>query len=172
MTEPTLIVVDGEILEEEWVPLKGFPEHSISNYGRVASHRYDIALNPRPSGWGYLQVVLYKDGRHVSKTIHHMVAEHFVPGWDVGLIADHINGDKMFNCEVNLEWITRGENNRRAVVLGLRKPFTKPVQIVETGEIFNSVKACAEHLGTRPGAICEVLKGRRPHYKRLTFEYL
>lgn len=172
MGEPTLIVVDGEILEEEWVPIREFPDYSISNYGRVASHITDRELKSRPSGWGYLQVILRRDNKSYTKTVHDLVAHEFINGWDHGLIADHINGDKMINGEWNLEWITRRENNIRALALGLRKPRGTAVRIVQTGEEFLSVKDCAAHLGTWPTNVSVVLTGNRPHYKGLTFEYV
>ena len=167
-----LVTIDGEVLEEEWSLLTDVPEHSISNYGRVVSHRKDELVRPRLSGWGYLQVVLYVRPRRITKTVHHMVAEHFVPGQDRGLVADHINGDKMVNGEWNLEWITRRENNARAVALGLRKYGSTAVRIVGTDQEFKSVKDCAAFLGTYSTAVSSVLTGKRPHYKGLTFEYV
>lgn len=167
-----LIEIDGELLEEDWSLLSDIPEHSISNYGRVVSHRKDELINPRLSGWGYLQVVLYIRPRRITKTVHHMVAEHFVPGRDRGLVADHINGDKMCNGEWNLEWVTRGENNRRAIELGLRTPRGTAVRIVGTDQEFKSVKDCAKFLDTYPTNISTVLTGKRPHYKGLVFEYI
>lgn len=159
-------------VDEEWVLLRDFPNHSVSNYGRVVSHNTDSVLRTRLSGWGYEQVVLYSNGRHVTKTVHRLVAEAFIPGWDEGLHVNHIDGDKRNNFEENLEWVTPSENNTHAVHSGLRTPFRKSVRIVETGETFPSVKACAEHLNTYSTAISQVLKGRRPHYKRMTFEYI
>lgn len=157
---------------EDWVEIKGFPNHMISNWGRVCNWKSGIVLRPRPSGWGYLQVVLYREGRTFTKSIHKLVAEAFVPGWDEGLEPNHIDGDKLNNHETNLEWITKGMNNQHAIDTGLRRPRSTSVAIVETGEIFPSVKACAEHLGAYASGISAVLNGRAPHYKGLRFKYV
>ena len=70
------------------------------------------------------------------------------------------------------EWVTRAENNRHAFRVGLKKGQPKAVRIVETSEVFESVKGCAEYLDTRANNISAVLTGKRPHYKRMTFEYV
>lgn len=156
---------------EDWVELRGFPAYMISNYGRVCNWKREIILRPRPSGWGYLQVVLWQDGKHHTKTVHRLVAEAFVPGWDEGLEVNHIDGNKQNNHETNLEWLTKGGNNQHAISTGLRNPRVVPVEIVETGEVFPSVKACAEHIGGLATGISAVLNGRFPHYKGLRFRY-
>ena len=54
----------------------------------------------------------------VSKDLyaHRMVAETFIPNND--LLKDcvnHIDGNKLNNSINNLEWVTKGENNRHAI---------------------------------------------------------
>lgn len=145
---------------EEWREIRGFPEYLISNYGRVYSIRSDIIMKSRPSGWGYLQVILSDNGRMYTKSIHIMVAEAFVPGWEEGLEPNHIDGDKSNNQDINLEWETKRGNNIHAIRTGLRAPRATAVVIVETGERFRTVNDCAEHLGVTGSAVSAVLNGR------------
>lgn len=159
-------------IEEEWVVVRGFDSHMISNLGRVCNWKSGTLLRPRPSGWGYLQVVLYRNGRTHTKSIHKMVAEAFVPGWDTGLEVNHIDGDKTNNVETNLEWVTKSMNNTHAIRTGLRKPRGTAVEIVETGERFESVKSCAEFLNVWPTEIVSVAKGRRPRVKGYRIRYV
>lgn len=160
-------------MDEVWQSILGFPDYLISNHGRVYSSKTDTILKARPSGWGYLQVML-SDGhnRQTTKSIHIMVAETFVPGWDESLEPNHKDGNKANNHESNLEWETKKGNNKHAIDTGLRTPRHTRVRIKETGEEFYSVKDCAEHLNTYPTAVSAVLTGKRPHYKNLHFEYV
>ena len=158
---------------EEWADVLGFPDYLISNLGRVYSTKTDTILKSRPSGRGYEQVMLYQNGRTHTKTIHIMVAEKFVPGWEEGLEPNHTNGNKHDNRADNLEWETRGGNNQHAINTGLRNPRHTRVRVVETGEIFESVKACAEALGFSHGVgISAVTNGRWLKYKGLSFEHV
>lgn len=45
----------------------------------------------------------------------------------------------------------------------------RPVQIVETGEVFPSIKACARHIGGASAGICNVLSGRRLTHMEYSF---
>lgn len=59
---------------------------------------------------GYLKVDLRKDGRPVTKTVHRLVAETFVPNPHRKPEVNHKNTDKTCNFATNLEWATRVEN--------------------------------------------------------------
>lgn len=165
-------MVDGEILEEEWAEVRNFPNYIVSNYGRVVSTRLDEELTLAVRGWGYYDVQLFVDGNKRSKLVHRLVAEHFVPGWDHGLVVDHLNGDKVFNVETNLEWVTVAENNRRAYLTGLNRGRGRPVRIVEIDQEFESLKTCAEFLGVTKASIFDAVSGRRPRCKGFTFTYI
>lgn len=50
----------------------------------------------------------------------------------------------------------------------------RAVQIVETGETFNSISECADAIGGSAGSICEILRGhnRRETHMGYHFEYV
>lgn len=48
----------------------------------------------------------------------------------------------------------------------------RPIQCVENGITYPSLKNAAESLGLNKGNICSILKGTRKHTKGLTFRYL
>lgn len=50
--------------------------------------------------------------------------------------------------------------------------FPRPVMIVETGEAFASITACARHIGGFSSAIHNVLSGRRLTHMGYTFKAL
>jgi hypothetical protein len=105
------------------------------------------------------------------KTIHRLVAEAFVPGEDEGLEVNHINGDKTYNNEVNLEWVTKSMNNQHAIDSGLRRPRGVRIELVNTGEKFNSIKACADRIGMSSTGILYALKHGTSTRKGLSFRY-
>lgn len=48
----------------------------------------------------------------------------------------------------------------------------KSVRCLETGQVFDSLKAAAEHLSGDPASLTHHLKGRKPRFKGHTFEYI
>ena len=69
----------------------GFREVSLSN-----------------NGWGYLQVNL--SGIRITKPVHRLVAEAFLPNPENKPCVDHINGNKQDNRIENLRWVSHKEN--------------------------------------------------------------
>lgn len=51
-----------------------------------------------------------------------------------------------------------------------QRGIPRPVQIVETGEVFPSISACARHIGAATPGIFNVLSGRRLHH--MGYSYL
>ena len=140
---------------EYWRTIPSFPVYSASNYGRIRNDNSGRILHVYlDSGRRYLTVALYRDGKQVTQRVHRLVAEAFLGGPHPNLDVNHIDGDKTNNCVENLEWCTRKENARHAVAAGLRKgPRRREVRIVETDELFDSVRSCARYFGVDVGSI-------------------
>lgn len=81
---------------------------------------------------GYECIKLTKDGIRESRTIHRLVAEHFIPNPDNKSEVNHIDGDKSNNTVSNLEWSTPSENKLHALETGL-KIYNKPSQGIQIG---------------------------------------
>jgi hypothetical protein len=72
---------------------------------------------------GYLRVKIYlKNGTRKFKAIHRLVAEVFCENLNNYPEVNHIDGKKHNNNSGNLEWVTRSQNMRHAVSIGLHKP--------------------------------------------------
>lgn len=162
---------------EVWKDIDGFPGYQISSMGRVRSfrdfrgnvtgksHILKLELNKDD----YFQICLYtENGKKVHRRIHRLVADAFL-GPQPTLVVNHIDGDKHNNRLENIEWVTAEQNSSLAAAAGLYK--TSPVKIIETGEIFNSVKECAEAIKTHPSDICHAMSGIKNGVKGLHFEY-
>ena len=57
---------------ERYAPINDFPDYLITSYGRVFSLKYGKLkeLKPRINKYGYLDVMMYKNGKQYRKTKH------------------------------------------------------------------------------------------------------
>ena len=111
-------------MEEIWKDIKGFEgRYQISNKGRVKSlnysnRKYEKILTNVVDGKGYYAISL---GRGVRKSVHRIVAEHFLPEDLERKYVNHKNGIPKDNRVENLEWCTPSENMQHKIyVLGYK----------------------------------------------------
>lgn len=156
--------------KEVWKVIKDFPNYQVSNYGMIRNGKTGNILKPLLNKDDYYYVDLYNEPRKpVHKRIHRLVADAFL-GPHPNLVVNHIDGDKHNNNLSNIEWVTPEENSRLASETGLYK--TKPVKIIETGDIFRSVRECADYLNVHPSDINHVITGQRKSIRGFHFEYI
>jgi hypothetical protein len=113
---------------EQWRPIQGFEElYAISDRGRVKrtapgnSSTYvgkilKLQLHPK---FGYLNIILYKDGKQYGRRVNRLVAQAFVEGDAPGLEAHHKDDVKTHNWAGNLEWLSSAEHHKRTTQRGL-----------------------------------------------------
>jgi hypothetical protein len=97
---------------EQWRTVAGFEAYEVSNLGRVrralpSDHEgmqpVGKIIEGHPIPKGYLQVHLYKDGKHHARYIHRLVAQAFIPNPDNLPEVNHL-GKKTDNRAIKLEW--------------------------------------------------------------------
>lgn len=131
---PYIADLDGE----EWRDIKGYEGlYQVSNKGRVKSliketslgNRIKVhpekILKPSVGKRGYWVVGLSKNGKTLTKTLHRLLADAFIPNPDNKPFIDHIDTDKL-NCAIeNLRWVTSKENTNNPRTLVNMKRATK-----------------------------------------------
>lgn len=182
------------IIEEEneiWKDIPGFEgNYSVSNLGRIRSNYRNFPssrgsgicsvrekiLRPCDNGRGYKSVHLRVNGSAHRKYIHRLVAESFIPTDNPSFEVNHIDGNKGNNTLVNLEWLSRVDNIRHAIRIGLTKkrtnyimgkdhPRSKRVIHIATGKIHDCARAAAEYHGIkRPTMFDKARKGNGFRY--------
>lgn len=110
---------------ERWISIQGHPEYEVSNFGRIRSYKRDRSkgrvITPKFSGF-YHQVTLCTNGIQDRRSVHRIVAEHFLTNEENKPQVNHKDGDKLNNHVDNLEWVTPSENGLHAYKMGLNEP--------------------------------------------------
>lgn len=107
-------------ITEEWRPVVGYEGlYSVSDAGRVRSHRNHIFLKPYIGKKGYAHVTPSRANRRVKTAIHTLVANAFIGLRPIGQEVNHKNGRKADNRLDNLEYVSQPENVRHAYRTGL-----------------------------------------------------
>lgn len=170
---------------EEWRTTTRNPNYEVSNTGRVRriDAKKDHSTRDKK---GYLVTDLYENGRRTTERVHILVAEAFVPNPENKPEVNHDDGDKHNNNVSNLYWTTKKENCAHAWKTGLAKPSYgmrgksnpnggrkgTPFRVVETNEVFNTLRECKEAIGCTPSHVHECLNGKNKTHKGYHYEYL
>lgn len=102
-------------MREEWRTIPGYPGYEVSNYGNTWSNKTKKILKTYTRG-GYVSVTLCKKGRKpVNMYVHVVVALAFIGPRPAGMVVHHKNSDRTDARLINIEYVTRNENNRLSV---------------------------------------------------------
>lgn len=155
---------------EIWKPLKNFPGYNGSTEGRIINVRTHRILRTFINNQGYKVVCLRKNNKQYTVKVGRVIAETFLgehPGMDVG----YKNGDRSQNDISNLEWRTRQETIRNAFDRGTKIPSRQiAVRVIETGNTYDSIRACARDLGCYQSDISRCLRGKSQQVNGYHFE--
>lgn len=169
------------MLKEIWKDVKGFESYyQISNYGKVKSlsricrantcgirNIKEKILSMCQSKNGYYTVILCKNGKHKSVSIHRLVAETFIPNPENKKEVNHKDENKLNNYVGNLEWCDRVYNaNFGTGVERCAKQKFKPVAMIEleTNKVlktFISQKEASKIMKISNKNISSVCRGKR-----------
>lgn len=171
---------------EYWKDIKGYEgSYQVSSLGRVRSldriikqeSRWGNIVERRMKSHilspgncrGYHHVTLGK--HHNSRSVHRLVADHFIPNPGDKPEVNHKDGVKTNNACSNLEWTTRSENMVHARDSFLVRHYGKRIIGRSPGKvvIFMSSRE-AERQGYNGSAIRNVINGGSRTHKGMTWE--
>lgn len=159
-------------IEEVWVPLEGYPNYTVSNFGDVKNTTTNQILRHRPDAKGYLRVSLSNRGVVRDHYIHQLVAKCFFGRFEEGEQMNWVNGDITDNFVGNLRLRKAA---RRAILdrapISEGRVWGKRVRVLETGAIYRTVRDCAAHIRGDHSTIYACLRGERKTHRGYTFEY-
>lgn len=165
---------------EIWQDIVG-TGYSISSHGNVVSNTTALPIKPSINSCGYLQVILYTPAGRAAKRIHRLVGIAFVSGFSPELVVDHIDSNKLNNDPLNLQWLSAGDNTRKAWRDGLIRNVSgeahfaaklsdeSVVQIVELLLEGCSMTAVGKLFGVCSGTISSIATGK--NWKSSTASY-
>lgn len=109
----------GNLPNEEWRPIKNYPNYVISSAGRVMNIRTKRLLKSYlDNSGGYACVNLWCNNCSKIYRIHTLVYTHFHNDFNLqGYVINHIDGDKLNNNILNLEKTTYQNNNLHATYI-------------------------------------------------------
>lgn len=104
-------------MEEIWKDIPNYEKYyKISNYGVIVSIprngtiMQEKVLKQYKDKYGYLKVILQKNGIKKNKYIHQLVAQTFLDNPNNCLYVNHKDENKSNNNVENLEWCTQKFN--------------------------------------------------------------
>ncbi len=113
---------------EIWKPLKEYEGlYEISNMGNIRSlikkgnTKHQMKKTGVDVSTSYINVMLSKNNIPLTKRVHRLVAETFIPNPDNKPVVNHKDGNKKNNAASNLEWMTYSENTLHSFKNGLQK---------------------------------------------------
>lgn len=142
---------------EQWKTIIGNDFYEISNFGNVRNIITKKIMKLRDNQ-GYLIFQSKRNGVAFIKSVHRLVAIHFIDNPNNYPMVNHIDSIKNNNNYKNLEWCTNQMNVDHAVNAGIIP--RRPVINTQTGQVIQSVLALSRHLGWSKSKVKHMLTGR------------
>ena len=102
----------------------GLPINIIRKNGRKYLSK-KRKINPSINSTGYYVVSLRKNGTQKTEKVHRLIAKTFIQNQQNKSDVNHIDGNRLNNNILNLEWATKSENHlHKYKVLGFKYSHT------------------------------------------------
>ena len=162
------------------VEAEDYPNYFLTKHGQIYSGHFRKFLYPTIISGYYIANLINKEGKQVNVKVHRLICYNFskiIPKDYEKLFVNHINGDKLDNRIINLEYTTCTENTIHAIdILG---KIVKRVKCYDTitkeSKIFKSVGETTKHFNLKFGsAISQAIKccnGGNLYRKRYILSY-
>lgn len=144
-----------------------YENYKVSNLGRVKSLNYhrekrEKILSPDEDRYGYLRVVLCKNGKTKRYIVHRLVAMAFIPNIMNYNCIDHRDTNKKNNNVLNLTWVTHKQNNNNELTKKKRSETKKGKHHTEeTKNKLREIRKGKKLSDETKNKISESLKGKK-----------
>ena len=165
---------------EIWKDIKDYEGYyQISSEGNVRNIKTQQILKGDTNNLGYRRVTLYTPIRK-RFFIHRLVALHFCEGYSEELVVNHKDGNKQNNNYLNLEWVTRSENDLHAYKMNLRQPYpcTFKHRIIsynlktnEIIKIYENTQECCDDLNVARTNVYKCCNGKQKSCRGIGLKY-
>lgn len=169
--------------------VQGYEEYQVDTNGVVYSKKgRPLRYSVSPRGYAIINFTI--QGKRIGFGVHTLVAQQFLGAHPVEKNqVNHIDGNKLNNHVMNLEWTTPRENMQHAITVlgfhqqGAQNPGAKSVYAFDpiTRELVLSYDSLADaaralaKLGENfryiQNRICQAAKGHRKKYRGLFWRY-
>jgi len=141
--------------------------YSVTKSGRVYNNIRKKYRKTHVRKDGYVYISLKKGEKYITKYVHRLVAQAFIPNPEGKEQVNHIDGDKTNNSTSNLEWTSPKENMEHAFTTGLVSKKKNLLPDTTYKEALHRLIA-----GEELDDLCEVygqdIKRFRNHLKRIS----
>lgn len=164
------------MIKEKWKDVIGYEgKYQVSNYGQVKSLA-SIDVNGKlrrgklmaPQDTARYPKVVFKRGKPTMKYIHRLVLEAFSGPCPPNCEARHLDGNRLNNSLINLEWGTRKDNQADRIKHGTdMRGENHPNTTLKTGQVVQvrslsglgwTYKELAEEFGVSIPAIGRIVR--------------
>lgn len=143
-------------MQVEWRQIEEFPTYAVSYMGDVQNTETDRYMSKLVNQRGIVHVGLTRDRKLHKRSLTRLVAESFIEkprdtSNEIRTAFDtpiNLDGDRTNNCGDNLLWRPRWFATKFFQQFQQDHAcFNRPVEVIETGEIFETSFAAATALG-------------------------